>query len=155
VCVRLCAGLDILLPTINLTLLIITTFYNHVSPNNGKHLQHSYDCGILLCRDKEALTSALQSTGAYLHFGNADQERDGMRYTQEMSRRARAVELWAALKYLGRDGVDELMCVYCLPPSASALHFLFSNHLLSPNHPLSPTLPLPACVSTLGMSAFL
>jgi glutamate/tyrosine decarboxylase-like PLP-dependent enzyme len=26
-----------------------------------------------------------------------------------MSRRARAIELWAALKYLGRDGVDELV----------------------------------------------
>jgi len=32
-----------------------------------------------------------------------------MAYTPEMSRRARAVELWAALKYLGRDGVDELV----------------------------------------------
>ena len=32
-----------------------------------------------------------------------------MLYTPEMSRRARAVELWAALKYLGADGVDELV----------------------------------------------
>ena len=32
-----------------------------------------------------------------------------MLYTPEMSRRARAIELWAALKYLGRDGVDELV----------------------------------------------
>ena len=32
-----------------------------------------------------------------------------MLYTPEMSRRARAIELWAALKYLGRSGVDELV----------------------------------------------
>ena len=32
-----------------------------------------------------------------------------MHYTPEMSRRARAVELWAALKYLGSEGVDELI----------------------------------------------
>jgi glutamate/tyrosine decarboxylase-like PLP-dependent enzyme len=32
-----------------------------------------------------------------------------MLYTPEMSRRARAIELWAALKYLGKEGVDELV----------------------------------------------
>jgi glutamate/tyrosine decarboxylase-like PLP-dependent enzyme len=32
-----------------------------------------------------------------------------MLYTPEMSRRARAIELWATLKYLGREGVDELV----------------------------------------------
>jgi glutamate/tyrosine decarboxylase-like PLP-dependent enzyme len=49
---------------------------------------------------------ALQASGAYLNFS---ENRDGMLYTPEMSRRARAVELWAALKYLGTDGVDELV----------------------------------------------
>ena len=32
-----------------------------------------------------------------------------MRYTPSMSKRARAVELWAVLKTLGRDGVVELV----------------------------------------------
>ena len=32
-----------------------------------------------------------------------------MLYTPEMSRRARGGELWAALKYLGKEGVDELV----------------------------------------------
>ena len=32
-----------------------------------------------------------------------------MLYTPEMSRRARAIELWATLKYLGKAGVDELV----------------------------------------------
>jgi glutamate/tyrosine decarboxylase-like PLP-dependent enzyme len=30
-------------------------------------------------------------------------------YTPEMSRRSRIIELWAALKYLGRDGIEELV----------------------------------------------
>jgi len=32
-----------------------------------------------------------------------------MLYTPEMSRRARVIELWATLKYLGSEGVDELV----------------------------------------------
>jgi glutamate/tyrosine decarboxylase-like PLP-dependent enzyme len=35
--------------------------------------------------------------------------RDGYSYTAEMSRRARIIELWAAIKYLGSDGVKELV----------------------------------------------
>jgi glutamate/tyrosine decarboxylase-like PLP-dependent enzyme len=36
-----------------------------------------------------------------------------MHYTPEMSRRARAVDLWAALKSLGREGVEELVDRLC------------------------------------------
>lgn len=32
-----------------------------------------------------------------------------MLYTPEMSIRARAIELWEALKYLGKEGVDEMV----------------------------------------------
>ena len=32
-----------------------------------------------------------------------------MYYTPEMSKRARVIELWAALKYLGKDGIDEMI----------------------------------------------
>lgn len=60
----------------------------------------------MLCDDKAALIHALQASGDYIvHSAN----RDGMLFTPEMSRRARAVELWAALKYLGKAGVDELI----------------------------------------------
>lgn len=71
-----------------------------------KTLNGPYDCGIVLCRDREALVSALQNSGAYIAY---TEHRDGMLYTPEMSRRARAVELWATLRYLGRQGVDELV----------------------------------------------
>ena len=52
----------------------------------------------------------LQASDDYLHFGGG---RDGMLYTPEMSRRARGIELWAALKSLGRSGVDQLVAQLC------------------------------------------
>ena len=76
------------------------------SVDGHKTLNMPYDSGILLCRDREALVMALQASAAYLTVSDY---RDGMHYTPEMSRRARAVELWVALKYLGREGVDELV----------------------------------------------
>lgn len=76
------------------------------SVDGHKTLNTPYDCGIVLCKDKEALVSALQATGSYIVYG---ENRDGMLYTPEMSRRARAVELWATMKYLGKQGIDELV----------------------------------------------
>lgn len=71
-----------------------------------KTLNTPYDCGIILCADGEALASALHMTGSYIIRSD---DRDGMVFTPEMSRRARIVELWATLKYLGASGVDELV----------------------------------------------
>lgn len=71
-----------------------------------KTLNTPYDSGIVLCSDKEALVSALHMTGGYIVIG---ENRDGMYYTPEMSRRARVIELWAALKYLGKKGTDEMI----------------------------------------------
>ena len=71
-----------------------------------KTLNTPYDSGIVLCEDPEALTAALHMTGGYIIQGD---ERDGMYYTPEMSRRSRVVELWATLKYLGRDGIDQMI----------------------------------------------
>jgi glutamate/tyrosine decarboxylase-like PLP-dependent enzyme len=76
------------------------------SVDGHKTLNTPYDSGIVLCSDREALTHSLHASGSYIAYSG---DRDGMLYTQEMSRRARAVELWAALKYLGKEGVDELV----------------------------------------------
>jgi len=76
------------------------------SVDGHKTLNTPYDCGIVMCKDKEALVSALQATGSYIVYG---ENRDGMLYTPEMSRRARAIELWATMKYLGRQGINELV----------------------------------------------
>jgi glutamate/tyrosine decarboxylase-like PLP-dependent enzyme len=71
-----------------------------------KTLNTPYDCGIVLCADKEAITAALHMSGSYIVEST---ERDGMFYTPEMSRRARIIELWSILKYLGKEGVDEMI----------------------------------------------
>ena len=71
-----------------------------------KTLNTPYDCGVILCRHRDALVNALHAAGAYIVYS---EERDGMLHTPEMSRRARVFELWAALKYLGESGIDELV----------------------------------------------
>jgi glutamate/tyrosine decarboxylase-like PLP-dependent enzyme len=75
-----------------------------------KTLNAGYDCGIVLCRDRDALASALQASGAYIEYG---ENRDGMLYTTEMSRRGRALPLWAVLKQLGKSGVEQLIDQLC------------------------------------------
>lgn len=75
-----------------------------------KTLNTPYDCGIVLCRDRAALTTALHASGSYLMLEkDGDDARDNMFFTPDMSRRARVIELWATLKYLGRAGVDEMV----------------------------------------------
>ncbi|HEX3044416.1 MAG TPA: pyridoxal-dependent decarboxylase, partial [Bacillota bacterium] len=76
------------------------------SVDGHKTLNTPYDNGIVLCRDEEALVSALHMTGSYIVLG---EERDGMFYTPEMSRRARIIELWATLRSLGKNGINEMV----------------------------------------------
>jgi glutamate/tyrosine decarboxylase-like PLP-dependent enzyme len=75
-----------------------------------KTLNAPYDCGIILCRHPEAAAMAMQNTGAYIVYS---EQRDGMLYTPEMSRRSRGIELWATLKTLGRKGSAELVEGLC------------------------------------------
>ena len=79
---------------------------NSWAVDGHKTLNTPYDCGIMLCEDKEAIVSALHMTGGYIVLGDF---RDGMFYTPEMSRRARVIELWATMKYLGRAGIDQMV----------------------------------------------
>lgn len=76
------------------------------SVDGHKTLNTPYDSGIVLCADREALVAALHMSGSYIVLG---EERDGMFYTPEMSRRARIIELWATLRYLGKQGIDEMV----------------------------------------------
>jgi glutamate/tyrosine decarboxylase-like PLP-dependent enzyme len=61
-----------------------------------------YDSGIVIVRDAAALRAAMSVDAAYLTSGT---RREPMHYVPEASRRARGVELWAALKSLGRAGL--------------------------------------------------
>ena len=80
------------------------------SADAHKTLNAPYDCGIVLCKNRSALLSTMQATGSYIQYS---ENRDGMLYTPEMSRRARSIELWATLKYLGKKGVCELVDRLC------------------------------------------
>ncbi len=71
-----------------------------------KSLNVPYDCGIAIVRDAAALRGAMGTGAAYLQESPV---REPMHNTPELSRRARGVEVWTALKSLGRSGVAELM----------------------------------------------
>jgi glutamate/tyrosine decarboxylase-like PLP-dependent enzyme len=75
-----------------------------------KWLNVPYDCGIALVREPAALARAMAVSGAYLI---ASEHRDALNFTPESSRRARAIEVWAALKSLGRSGLESLIDRNC------------------------------------------
>jgi len=70
-----------------------------------KWLNTTYDCGLALVRDRQALQRAMESSAAYLPGAAAE----AMGMTPESSQRARAVEVWATLAALGSDGVADLV----------------------------------------------
>ena len=71
-----------------------------------KWLNVSYDSGVVLLRDGMALKRAMAMSAAYLQAGAL---REAANHVPESSRRARGVEIWAAMKSLGRSGVRELV----------------------------------------------
>ena len=72
-----------------------------------KWLNVPYDCGIALVRDGQALAAAMAIQAAYIP--TAEKERNPFDYTPEFSRRARGVEVWAALRSLGRRGLAAMI----------------------------------------------
>ncbi len=80
------------------------------SADAHKTLNAPYDNGIVFCRDRESLTRAMRMSGSYIAYS---ENRDGMLYSPDMSRRARSVELWATLKSLGRNGAAALVDDLC------------------------------------------
>jgi glutamate/tyrosine decarboxylase-like PLP-dependent enzyme len=72
-----------------------------------KMLNVPYDCGIAFARPPDALRSAM-SMPAAAYLATSD-EGEPMDRTPEMSRRARGVACWAALRSLGRGGVAALV----------------------------------------------
>jgi len=75
-----------------------------------KWLNVPYDSGIALVRERAALARAMSMSGAYLL---PSEHRDAMNFTPDSSRRARAIEIWAALRSLGRSGLAELVSRNC------------------------------------------
>ena len=75
-----------------------------------KWLNVPYDSGIAFVRDRKQLKAAMNVSAAYLERG---EKREPNQYTPEMSRRARGVEIWAALRSLGRAGLTDLIESTC------------------------------------------
>ena len=71
-----------------------------------KWLNVPYDSGLVFVRHAEDLQASMATSAAYLMQGD---RREGGQYTPECSRRARGVEVWAALRSLGRSGVADLV----------------------------------------------
>ena len=72
-----------------------------------KWLNVPYDCGLAFVREPRHLAAAMApSAAAYLTAGES---REPMYHSPESSRRARGVEVWAALRSLGRSGVADLI----------------------------------------------
>lgn len=75
-----------------------------------KWLNVPYDSGLVFVRDPAVLNAAMGSSAAYLAAGET---RDPHRFVPEMSRRARGIEIWAALRSLGREGLARMIDDCC------------------------------------------
>jgi glutamate/tyrosine decarboxylase-like PLP-dependent enzyme len=71
-----------------------------------KYLNTPYDSGLAFVRYPDVLQAAMAVTAAYLP---ASSTRDPANFTPELSRRARGIEVWAALHTLGRSGIANLV----------------------------------------------
>jgi glutamate/tyrosine decarboxylase-like PLP-dependent enzyme len=71
-----------------------------------KWLNVPYDSGLVFTRHADALRRAMSVGGAYLA---QDEDRVPYQYTPDFSRRARGIEVWAALRQLGRAGLADLI----------------------------------------------
>jgi glutamate/tyrosine decarboxylase-like PLP-dependent enzyme len=77
-----------------------------------KWLNVPYDSGFAVVKHAAAHRAAMSQTAAYLTRA-PEEQRDGMDWTPESSRRARAMPVYAALRALGRRGVEEMIDRAC------------------------------------------
>jgi glutamate/tyrosine decarboxylase-like PLP-dependent enzyme len=75
-----------------------------------KWLNAPYDSGLAFVRQPEHLRAAMSISAAYLQ---QTEGREPGHYTPELSRRARGIEVWAALYSLGRSGLADLVQRTC------------------------------------------
>jgi glutamate/tyrosine decarboxylase-like PLP-dependent enzyme len=76
-----------------------------------KWLNVPYDCGLAFVRDPAHLRNAMSISADYLPMPG--EHRDPSAFTPELSRRARGVDTWAALRTLGRSGLADMLAQCC------------------------------------------
>jgi len=75
-----------------------------------KWLNVPYDSGIVLCRHPESHRASMTIAASYLIMDEGGRQvRDQMDWVPEFSRRARGFAVYAALRSLGRRGLEELV----------------------------------------------
>jgi glutamate/tyrosine decarboxylase-like PLP-dependent enzyme len=77
-----------------------------IATDGHKWLNVPYDSGLVFVRERKHLNAAMAATAAYLVQG---EDREPNRCVPEMSRRARGVDVWAALRSLGTQGLSDLI----------------------------------------------
>ncbi len=77
-----------------------------------KWLNVPYDSGLAMVADTAPLRAAMSMRASYLQRGG-DEERSGMDWAPESSRRARVLPLYALFRALGRDGIVDLVRRNC------------------------------------------
>jgi glutamate/tyrosine decarboxylase-like PLP-dependent enzyme len=80
-----------------------------VGDGRPQTLNVPYDCGMAVVARPEAIRSAFSIHGSYLQAADTTGPADPQETVPELSRRARGVPVWAALRSLGRSGVCELV----------------------------------------------
>ncbi|MBD3415319.1 MAG: aspartate aminotransferase family protein [Candidatus Aminicenantes bacterium] len=75
-----------------------------------KWLNVPYDSGIAFVRHQSHLLASMSTDAAYLVSGK---KREPHRTVPEISRRARGLEIWAALRSLGKEGLVDLIEANC------------------------------------------
>ncbi len=75
-----------------------------------KWLNTPYDCGVAMCRHPQAVHSAMSTVAPYFKAGEHTEAKD---MAPELSRSARGIDMWAALKSLGRSGVANMVDECC------------------------------------------
>lgn len=91
-----------------------------------KWLNVPYDCGIAFVRDAGSLQASMAITAEYLP--TETEYRNPSDFTPELSRRGRGIEVWAALKSLGRSGVAEMIERNCRQARRFAARFAAAGY---------------------------
>ncbi len=91
-----------------------------------KWLNVPYDSGLALVKDARALKASMAITAEYLPTESP--HRNPADFTPELSRRARGVEIWAALRSLGRSGLADLVERTCRHASRFAEGLSSAGH---------------------------
>jgi len=93
-----------------------------------KWLNVPYDSGLAFVRDPHALQAAMAITAEYLP--TESDVRNPADFTPELSRRARGVDVWAALHSLGRAGIADLIERNCAQARRFAQKLSAAGHTI-------------------------